>query len=77
MVAAMVLGGLSRYEVLGLRLEDLRVAERRVFMLKAGAGTSGWSRSHHLFGLSARRGWTGNRFVEQPQHWLERVTLRG
>ena len=32
MVAAMVLGGLRRCEVLGLRLEDLRVAERRVFI---------------------------------------------
>jgi integrase len=29
MVAAMVLDGLRRCEVLGLRLEDLRVAERR------------------------------------------------
>ena len=29
MVAAMVFGGLRRCEVLGLRLEDLRVAERR------------------------------------------------
>jgi integrase/recombinase XerD len=32
MVAAMVLGGLRRCEVLGLRLDDLRVAERRVFI---------------------------------------------
>ncbi len=32
MVAAMVLGGLRRCEVLGLRLEDVRVAERRVFI---------------------------------------------
>jgi integrase/recombinase XerD len=31
MVAAMVLGGLRRCEVLGLRLEDLRFGERRVF----------------------------------------------
>ncbi len=29
MVAAMVLGGLRRREVLGLRLGDLRVADRR------------------------------------------------
>jgi integrase/recombinase XerD len=32
MVAAMVLGGLRRCEVLGLRLDDLHVAERRVFI---------------------------------------------
>jgi integrase/recombinase XerD len=32
MVEAMVLGGLRRCEVLGLRLEDLRVAQRRVFI---------------------------------------------
>jgi integrase/recombinase XerD len=38
MVAAMVLGGLRRCEVLGLRLEDLRVAERRVFSYFAAVG---------------------------------------
>src|SRR5215472_2572985 len=38
MVAAMVLGGLRRCEVLGLRLEDLRVAERRVFVAEGKAG---------------------------------------
>ena len=32
MVAAMVLGGLRRCEVIGLRLNDLRMAERRVFI---------------------------------------------
>jgi integrase len=37
MVAAMVLGGLRRCEVLGLRLEDLRVAERRVFIAEGKA----------------------------------------
>jgi integrase/recombinase XerD len=37
MVLAMVLGGLRRCEVLGLRLADLRVAERRVF-IAAGKG---------------------------------------
>ena len=39
MVAAMVLGGLRRCEVLGLRLEDLRFAERRVFIAE-GKGRS-------------------------------------
>jgi site-specific recombinase XerD len=38
MVAAMVLGGLRRCEVLGLRLEDLRAAERRVFIADGKGG---------------------------------------
>jgi integrase/recombinase XerD len=38
MVAAMVLGGLRRCEVLGLRLEDLRFGERRVFIAKGKGG---------------------------------------
>jgi site-specific recombinase XerD len=38
MVAAMVLGGLRRCEVLGLRLADLRVAERRVFIAEGKGG---------------------------------------
>jgi integrase/recombinase XerD len=38
MVAAMVLGGLRRCEVLGLRLEDLQVAQRRVFIAEGKAG---------------------------------------
>jgi len=38
MVAAMVLGGLRRCEVLGLRMEDLRVAERRVFIAEGKGG---------------------------------------
>ena len=38
MVAAMVLGGLRRCEALGLRLEDLRVAERRVFIAEGKGG---------------------------------------
>jgi integrase/recombinase XerD len=37
-VAAMVLGGLRRGEVLGLRLGDLRVAERRVFIADGKGG---------------------------------------
>jgi integrase/recombinase XerD len=36
--AAMVFGGLRRCEVLGLRLEDLRVAERRVFIAEGKGG---------------------------------------
>jgi site-specific recombinase XerD len=38
MVAAMVLGGLRRCEVLGLRMVDLRVAERRVFIVNGKGG---------------------------------------
>jgi integrase/recombinase XerD len=38
MVAAMVLGGLRRCEVLGLRMEVLRVAERRVFIVEGKGG---------------------------------------
>ena len=38
MVAAMALGGLRRCEVPGLRLEDLRAAERRVFVAEGKGG---------------------------------------
>jgi integrase/recombinase XerD len=38
MVAAMVLGGLRRCEVLGLRMVDLRFAERRVFIAEGKGG---------------------------------------
>jgi integrase/recombinase XerD len=38
MVAAMVLGGLRRCEVLGLRLGDLRFGERRVFSAEGKGG---------------------------------------
>src|SRR5215472_9336009 len=38
MVAAMVLGGLRRCEVVGLRLGDLRLAERRVFIAEGKGG---------------------------------------
>ena len=38
MVDAMVLGGLRRCEVLGLRLEDVRLGERRVFVADGKGG---------------------------------------
>jgi integrase len=38
MVAAMALGGLRRCEVLGLRLGDLHIAERRVFIAEGKGG---------------------------------------
>jgi len=40
MVLAMLLGGLRRCEVLGLRLGDLSPGERRVFISEGKAGTS-------------------------------------
>jgi hypothetical protein len=45
MVAAMVLGGLRRCEVLGLRLGDLRFGERRVFIAEGKGGHQRRSRS--------------------------------
>src|SRR3974390_3499249 len=41
MVAAMVLGGLRRCEVLGLRLEDLHAAERRGVITRGKGGREG------------------------------------
>jgi integrase/recombinase XerD len=38
MVDAMVLGGLRRCEVLGLRLEDVNAGERRVFVAEGKGG---------------------------------------
>lgn len=38
MVLAMVLGGLRRCEMLGLRLEDLHVGDRRVFIVEGKGG---------------------------------------
>ncbi len=38
MVDAMVLGGLRRCEVLGLRLDDIRLGERRVFIAEGKGG---------------------------------------
>jgi site-specific recombinase XerD len=38
MIDAMLLGGLRRCEVLGLRLEDIRVGERRLFIVDGKGG---------------------------------------
>ena len=38
MVEAMLLGGLRRREVLGLRLDDVNVGERRVFVAQGKGG---------------------------------------
>jgi hypothetical protein len=60
MVAAMVLGGLRRCEVLGLRLEDLRVAERRVFIAE-GRGRAPAAGAAVAPFLRPRRGLSGER----------------
>jgi len=51
MVDAMVLGGLRRCEVLGLRLQDVNAGERRVFVAegKGGRQLSGWCRCRRAF----------------------------
>src|SRR5215211_5690763 len=58
MVAAMVLGGLRRCEVIGLRLRDLRMAERRVFIAEGKGG------HQRLVPIS-------NRFLEHVTAYLE------
>jgi integrase/recombinase XerD len=64
MVAAMVLGGLRRCEVLGLRMEDLRVGERRVFIAEGKGG------HQRLVPVSAR-------FFVAVQAYLEAERLPG
>jgi integrase/recombinase XerD len=58
MVAAMVLGGLRRCEMIGLRLSDLRMAERRVFIAEGKGG------HQRLVPIS-------NRFLEHVTAYLE------
>ncbi len=58
MVEAMLLGGLRRCEVLGLRLEDLRPGERRVFIAEGKGG------HHRIVPVS-------NRFFASVADYLE------
>jgi site-specific recombinase XerD len=58
MLEAMVLGGLRRCEVLGLRLEDLRAVERRVFVADGKGG------HQRLVPMSAR-------FFTSVAHYLD------
>jgi len=51
---AMVLGGLRRCEVLGLRLSDIQVAERSVFVAEGKAATSGGPHLQHLLRRAGR-----------------------
>src|SRR4029077_21012742 len=76
MVEAMVLGGLRRCEVLGLRLEDLRLGEHRVFVAEGKGG------HQRLVPISARvsRSLPTYRKTERPgESRTERffVALRG
>lgn len=52
----MVLGWLRRCKVLGLRLGDLQVAERREFVAEGKAGNSGWCRYRRLAEVGAYLG---------------------
>ena len=64
MVEAMVLGGLRRAEVLGLRLEDLRTGDRRVFVAE---GKGGHQRLTPMSG----------RFFDSVAHYLDAERPQG
>ena len=66
LVAAMVFGGLRRCEVLGLRLEDLRVAERRVFIAEGKGGHQNGERRHPQPRV----------FHRGERHWVGRLSAR-
>ena len=78
MIAAMVLGGLRRCEVLGLRLGDLRFGERRVFIAE---GKGGHQRlvpvSARFFAASAPISMMSVRLVRAPTgcSWCSRVRV--
>jgi site-specific recombinase XerD len=61
MVEAMLLGGLRRCEVLGLRLEDLKVGERRVFIADGKAG------HQRLVPVSSRFFTTAGEYLERER----------
>ena len=61
MVDAMLLGGLRRCEVLGLRLEDVRSAERKVFIVDGKGGRQ------RLIPMSARFFTTLARYLDQER----------
>lgn len=64
MVEAMVFGALRRAEVLGLRLDDLKIAERRVFIANGKGG------HQRLVPVSAR-------FFDSVAHYLRRERPKG
>ena len=61
MVDAMLLGGLRRCEVLGLRLEDIRSAERKVFIADGKGGRQ------RLIPMSARFFTTLARYLDHER----------
>ena len=66
MVEAMVLGGLRRCEVLGLRLEDLRPVERRVFIADGKGGHQRLVPISGRFFASVARFWMPNAHGKRP-----------
>lgn len=60
MVQAMLLGGLRRCEVLGLRLQDLHLGEWRVFVNEGKGAISGWCRCRRRSSGRSRHTWTAN-----------------
>lgn len=61
MVEAMLLGGLRRCEVLGLRLEDLKLGQRRVFVVDGKGG------HQRLAPISSRFFSTAGAYLEQER----------
>jgi integrase/recombinase XerD len=61
MVDAMLLGGLRRCEVLGLRLGDVHVADRRVFVVDGKGGHQRWTPMANRFFAAVGRYLDGER----------------
>ena len=76
MVQAMLLGGLRRCEVLGLRLSDVQAGEKRRSSPTARAATSGWCRFHRVSSpvWPATWSWSGRRHAS-TEHVF--VVLKG
>ena len=77
MFEAMLLGGLRRCEVLGLRFEDLRVGERRVFVADGKGGRQRWVPMSPRFFASVAAYLDGERPVEAVDGEFVFVVLKG
>jgi site-specific recombinase XerD len=77
MVEAMVLGGLRRSEVLGLRFEDLRVGERRVFVADGKGGHQRWVPMSPRFFASVGEYLAQERPTSGADHEVVFVVLKG
>ncbi|MGD9998673.1 MAG: tyrosine-type recombinase/integrase [Ilumatobacteraceae bacterium] len=77
MVEAMVLGGLRRSEVLGLRFEDLRVGERRVFVADGKGGHQRWVPMSPRFFASVAEYLASERPAEGAHDEVVFVVLKG